>query len=55
MLNIDVPSLPKDPVLRGLPKKPLVHRKRRENGRNGKKEKNASKSKEGNKNHLKPI
>jgi len=52
---IDVHGVPKDLVLRGLPRKSLARRKRRENGRNRKKAKNASKSKDGNKNHLKPI
>jgi ribosomal protein L2 len=52
---IDVPSVDEDSVLRGLPKKPLVRRRRRQNGRNEKKAKNTSKSKDGNKNHLKPI
>jgi len=51
---IYVPSVSEDPVPGGLPKKPLARRKRRENGRNRKKAKNASKSKDGNKNHLKP-
>jgi len=42
------------PALR-RPEKPLDRMKRPENRRKGKKAKNASKSKDGNKNHFRPI